>query len=344
MRRKPGAILPHARRMSFSRSSYRSGAGELHALLWQRAREPFAGAWALPGGTLGPDETLERLDPAPSRGEGRRPRAGAPRAARLLSDPARNPAVPRARDRVPRPRAGGRRPEVPEDTAWHAVDELPELAFDHREIVLAGRERLRAKLSYTNVGFALAPPSFTLSELRELYAAALGHDVSATNLKRVLLRRGVLEETGDAPRAGPRRGPTRLGLPLPLARARDHRPVRDAPAARLTTRLVQRTVHGSSAYCLPETTTERRPRDPPTHRPRDPGRDDRTGGGRLRRRRRRERGGGDDPGHRRGGRRVDHRGQRRAGLRDQRRRGGGTDTGELHARGLETSRPSTTST
>ena len=70
---------------------------------------------------------------------------------------------------------------------------------------LAGRERLRGKLSYTNVGFALAPPSFTLSELRDLYAAALGHDLSATNLKRVLLRRNVLAATGA------RREPGRTG-------------------------------------------------------------------------------------------------------------------------------------
>ena len=94
---------------------------------------------------------------------------------------------------------------VPSDTAWHAVERLPELAFDHGEIVLAGRERLRAKLSYTNVGFALAPAEFTLSELRSLYAAALGHDVSTTNLQRVLLRRGLLDETGD------RRAPGRAG-------------------------------------------------------------------------------------------------------------------------------------
>src|SRR5919108_4519413 len=84
-------------------------------------------------------------------------------------------------------------PAVPADTAWHTVDRLPQLAFDHRPIVLAGRARLRAKLSYTNLGFALAPQSFTISELRELYAAALGHHVSTTNLQRVLLRRGLLE-------------------------------------------------------------------------------------------------------------------------------------------------------
>ena len=71
------------------------------------------------------------------------------------------------------------------------------MAFDHRAIALEGRERLRAKLSYTNAGFALAPPTFTLSELRQIYVAALGYPVSATNLQRVLLRRGVLEPTGE---------------------------------------------------------------------------------------------------------------------------------------------------
>jgi ADP-ribose pyrophosphatase YjhB (NUDIX family) len=63
---------------------------------------------------------------------------------------------------------------------------------DEREFVDAARARLRAKLSYTNAGFALAPDTFTISELRDVYVAALGYDVSATNLQRVLLRRGVL--------------------------------------------------------------------------------------------------------------------------------------------------------
>ena len=70
--------------------------------------------------------------------------------------------------------------------AWTPVD-----AGD--ELVAAAAARLRAKLSYTNIGFALAPATFTVSELREIYVAALGHDVSSTNLQRVLVRRGVLE-------------------------------------------------------------------------------------------------------------------------------------------------------
>ena len=80
-----------------------------------------------------------------------------------------------------------------------------ELQPDHSELVAAAQARLRAKLSYTNVGFALAPVTFTISELREIYVAALGHDVSSTNLQRVLVRRGVLE------RVEGRREPGRAG-------------------------------------------------------------------------------------------------------------------------------------
>jgi len=89
--------------------------------------------------------------------------------------------------------------ELPGD--WRSVSD----AGQHAELVAAAQARLRAKLSYTNIGFALAPETFTISELREVYVAALGHDVSSTNLQRVLLRRGVLE-----PAEG-RREPGRTG-------------------------------------------------------------------------------------------------------------------------------------
>jgi ADP-ribose pyrophosphatase YjhB (NUDIX family) len=177
----------------------------LQVLLWERGKEPFAGCWSLPGGYLEPDETLEDSI--------RRHLAVKVDVRELshieqletLSEPDRHPSewqlataylglVPTDAD-----------PAVPTDTAWHALDALPRMAFDHERIALAGRERLRAKLSYTNLGFALAPATFTMAELRDLYAAALGHDVSATNLKRVLLRRRVLAPTGD------RRQPGRAG-------------------------------------------------------------------------------------------------------------------------------------
>lgn len=190
----------------------------LQTLLWERAREPFAGAWSLPGGVLAPGETLDESI--------RRHLAEKVDVADLAhaeqlgtwSDPGRSP----ARWELATAYLGlvpvGADPQLPADTSWHPVDGLPPLAFDHGAIVLAGRERLRAKLSYTNVAFALAPPAFTIPELRDVYVAALGHEVSATNLKRVLLRRDVLEP------AGGRRDPGRAGgRPAALYRFRVRR-------------------------------------------------------------------------------------------------------------------------
>jgi ADP-ribose pyrophosphatase YjhB (NUDIX family) len=170
---------------------------QLQALLWRRAREPFLGAWSLPGGWLGPDETLEDSI--------RRHLAAKVDVRELshleqietLSDPGRYAGERLVATAYLGLIPAGIDPQLPADTAWHPVDDLPELAFDHLTVVLAGRERLRAKLSYTNMGFALAPPAFTIAELRRLYRAALGHDVSATNLQRVLLRRGLLEPIGE---------------------------------------------------------------------------------------------------------------------------------------------------
>ena len=170
--------------------------GKLQVLLWQRAREPQAGAWSLPGGYFEPGETLELSI--------RRHLAAKVDVRELShleqletrSDPDRHPREWQLATAYLGLVPLGVDPALPEDTDWHPVDRLPELAFDHRAMTLAGRERLRAKLSYTNIGFALAPKAFALSELRNIYAAALGHDVSATNLQRVLVRRGVLEPTG----------------------------------------------------------------------------------------------------------------------------------------------------
>jgi ADP-ribose pyrophosphatase YjhB (NUDIX family) len=171
--------------------------GRLRVLLWERAREPFLRAWALPGGALEADETLE---------ESIRRHLAAKVDVRELAHLEQLETCS-APDRHPDRRViataylglvpAGVAPQVPADTAWHEVDDLPTTAFDHGDIALAGRERLRAKLSYTNIGFALAPPAFTIAELRRLYRAALGHDVSATNLQRVLLRRRLLEATGE---------------------------------------------------------------------------------------------------------------------------------------------------
>jgi 8-oxo-dGTP diphosphatase len=172
-------------------------AGSLQVLLWERAQEPHAHRWSLPGGRLGATEDVESSI---------RRQLEEKVDVRQLSH-VEQLAVFSAPDRVPGERVIGSAflglvpsdndPALPADTAWHPVDALPRTAFDHESIVRRGRDRLRAKLSYTNLGFALAPPTFTISALRALYSAALGYRVSATNLQRVLSRRGLLEPTGD---------------------------------------------------------------------------------------------------------------------------------------------------
>ncbi|MGH2744888.1 MAG: NUDIX hydrolase [Thermoleophilaceae bacterium] len=180
--------------------------GRLSVLLWQRARDPFSGAWSLPGGYHGPGLDLEQSIRAHLARKVDVAELSWLEQLETLSDPTRHPdewqlataylgLVPLGLD-----------PALPSDTAWHPVDDLPgRVAFDHRAIVLAGRERLRAKLSYTNIGFALAPDCFSISELSAIYSAALGYPVDPTNLRRVLERRGLLEPTGE------RRAPGREG-------------------------------------------------------------------------------------------------------------------------------------
>ncbi len=180
--------------------------GRLHVLLWRRAEPPFEGQWALPGGPLAEDERL-----GTSLGHHLATKVDLTDIAHMeqletRSDPVRDP-----RGRVLATAylaviAAGAEPRIPPDTAWHPVQDLPPTAFDHGSLARSGRERLRAKLSYTNIGFALAPETFTIAQLRDIYAASVGHPISATNLQRILTRRGVIEATPAAARPTPAGG------------------------------------------------------------------------------------------------------------------------------------------
>ncbi len=174
----------------------------LNVLLWQRAMEPERGRWSLPGGRLRSDEDLtssvrrqlaEKVD--------LREIAHLEQLA-VFSDPHRVPGVRTIATTflglVPSPAT----PELPPDTRWHPVNGLPPMAFDHGPMVAYAQARLVAKLSYTNIGFALAPTEFALSTLRDIYGAALGYQVDATNLQRVLARRGVITRTGTTTHPG----------------------------------------------------------------------------------------------------------------------------------------------
>ena len=203
----------------------------LHVLLWERARAPERGAWSLPGGTLEPGETLEASIRRHLAAKVDVREVSHLEQLATYGDPDRMPSDREVATAYLGLVQLGLDPDVPEDTRWHPVDALPRMAFDHGAIVIAGRARLRGKLSYSNAGFGLAPPTFTLGELREVYAAALGHQVSATNLKRVLERRAVIEATGERRPSG-RAG----GRPAEVYRFRDRQLAITDPFAALRPR------------------------------------------------------------------------------------------------------------
>ena len=146
------------------------------------------------------------VDPPASRREGRRARRRPSRAARVVERDRSRPRPARARDRVPRDRSRGRRsgacPRTPSGTPWTTC---PRQRSTTARSCSPAASACGASSRTPTSASPSRPAAFTLSELRGLYAAALGHDLSATNLKRVLLRRNVLEPTGG------RREPGRAG-------------------------------------------------------------------------------------------------------------------------------------
>lgn len=169
----------------------------LSVLCWQRLREPFEGAWALPSGPVEPGETLGACVARQLAS-----RVDVTKIAHLeqletRSDPDRDPSQRTIATAYLGLVPSTAHPHLPDSASWLDTTVLPAMAFDHASIVQSAIERLRSKLSYSNLGFALAPPQFTIAQLRDIYATALGRDISATNLQRVLQRRGQLEPTGD---------------------------------------------------------------------------------------------------------------------------------------------------
>lgn len=81
--------------------------------------------------------------------------------------------------------------------AWHPVNQVPELAWDHTGILVYALRRLRYKLEYSAVGFELLPDAFTLSELQHTYELILGEKLDKRNFRRRILEAGIIEPTSD---------------------------------------------------------------------------------------------------------------------------------------------------
>lgn len=173
---------------------------ELKVMLIQRALPPFEGKWALPGGFVRVDETLD----AAARRE-LEEETGLRKVfleqLYTFSEVDRDPrervvsvayyALVNLRDHQVQAASDAR------DAAWFGVHDTPRLAFDHAEILRLALDRLRGKLRYQPIGFELLPKKFTLSELQHLYELVLERTLDKRNFRKRVLAMDLLEETDE---------------------------------------------------------------------------------------------------------------------------------------------------
>lgn len=191
-------------------------AARLALPLVRRTRDPFAGAWALPGGWL---DAAEDLDAAASRTLAETTGLTASYLEQLYAfgDPDRSPsrvvsivywALLRQDEVDEQLAAHAADDSAPENVEWFDADMLPRLAFDHNAIVEYALWRLRNKVGYSRIAHGLLSELFTLAELREVYESILGRRLDPANFRRQAEASGALIPT-DRFRTGSHR-PARL--------------------------------------------------------------------------------------------------------------------------------------
>ena len=173
---------------------------DLQVMLIQRDIEPFAGQWALPGGFVRVDETLDAAAERELREEtgltdifleqlytfgelGRDPRERVITVAYYALVNLTGHAVHASSDA--------------RNAAWFPVNELPKLAFDHQRILNVALQRLRGKVRYQPIGFELLPEKFTLRQLQHLYEIILDRPLDKRNFRKKVHSMEILKATNE---------------------------------------------------------------------------------------------------------------------------------------------------
>lgn len=182
----------------------------IKVLLIQRGIEPFKGKWALPGGFMNMNETVEECAKRELEEE-----TGLKNAVveqfYTFSDVNRDP---RERVITVAHYALVRLSEVKggDDAAsarWFSMNEIPSLAFDHDRILRMAVNRLKERICFEPIGFELLPQVFTMTELQNLYEAILEVKFDRRNFYNKMLKLGILTEAEPRPANASRRTPSK---------------------------------------------------------------------------------------------------------------------------------------
>jgi 8-oxo-dGTP diphosphatase len=181
---------------------------DLKALLIQRAQEPFAGSWALPGGFVGIEESLKRAAWRELREE-TGVHAGYLEQLHAFGRPGRDP-----RERVitvaylallPSDRMELAPASDAQAAKLFSLKNLPDLAFDHATILRRAHERLKEKLDDSVIALQLLPVTFAHSALQRIYELILGVTLDKRNFRKKINALDVIEATGEEDRSGSHR-------------------------------------------------------------------------------------------------------------------------------------------
>ena len=174
---------------------------KMRVLLIERGLEPYKGRWAFPGGFLNMDESAE-TGALRELYEETGLKGAYIRQFHTFSDPKRDPRervitiAYYALVRLQEVKAG-------DDAAkaeWFALDEIPELAFDHDLVLSMALQELKKQIHFEPIGFELLPEKFTMAQLQTLYEAILNVHFDCSIFANKMLKLGVLEETDDKPK------------------------------------------------------------------------------------------------------------------------------------------------
>ena len=173
---------------------------DLKVLLIRRDLPPFEDKWALPGGFVRLEETLDEAARRELQEETSLERVFLEQLYTFGSidrDPRERVitvayyALVRLSDHRVQAATDAR------DAVWFAMDDLPSLAFDHDQILETAHQRLQGKVRYQPIGFELLPPKFTLTQLQKLYEIVLGRVLDKRNFRKKIQGMGILEELDE---------------------------------------------------------------------------------------------------------------------------------------------------